>query len=280
MTQIRTIEDIIEVLNANPEIRTQFFEAFGLSALPGLYGRMDAFETTQQGILETQQGILVTQQGILDTQRAFQETLQGILETQQGILETQQGILETQQSILDTLKSHSEALLELREDVSTLKSDMHIVKSLIVGERLEDKAANLVRSRLSEFASSRLRRINLKYSSRLALQPSNKSYVYPVEDAYADGAITKQEYTRLVRTDLVFSAKVQMGGRWERRWFPVEVSNTIRKDDVDRVLKTADFIKRVFDEEVEISLVAGTIISSEMCGYAEDNKVAVVTFEV
>ena len=126
MTQIRTIEDIIEVLNANPEIRTQFFEAFGLSALPGLYGRMDAFETTQQGILETQQGILVTQQGILDTQRAFQETLQGILETQQGIL-------ETQQSILDTLKSHSEALLELREDVSTLKSDMHIVKSLIVG---------------------------------------------------------------------------------------------------------------------------------------------------
>ena len=191
MTQIRTIEDIIEVLNANPEIRTQFFEAFGLSALPGLYGRMDAFETTQQGILETQQGILVTQQGILDTQRAFQETLQGILDTQQGIL-------ETQQSILDTLKSHSEALLELREDVSTLKSDMHIVKSLIVGERLEDKAANVVRSRLSEFASSRLRRINLKYSSRLALQPSNKSYVYPVEDAYADGAITKQEYTRLV----------------------------------------------------------------------------------
>ena len=81
MTQIRTIEDIIEVLNANPEIRTQFFEAFGLSALPGLYGRMDAFETTQQGILDTQQGILVTQQGILDTQRAFQETLQGILDT-------------------------------------------------------------------------------------------------------------------------------------------------------------------------------------------------------
>ena len=124
MTQIRTIEDIIEVLNANPEIRTQFFEAFGLSALPGLYGRMDAFEMTQQGIL--------------DTQRAFQETLLGILETQQGIL-------DTQQSILDTLKSHSEALLELREDVSTLKSDMHIVKSLIVGERLEDKAANVVR---------------------------------------------------------------------------------------------------------------------------------------
>ena len=57
MTQIRTIEDIIEVLNSNPEIRTQLFEAFGLSALPGLYGRMDAFETTQQGILDTQQGI-------------------------------------------------------------------------------------------------------------------------------------------------------------------------------------------------------------------------------
>ena len=168
----------------------------------------------------------------------------------------------------------------LQYDVSRLNGDMHIVKSLIVGERLEDKAANVVRSRLGEFASSRLRRINLRYSSRLALQPNNRVYLHPVEDAYAGGTITDQEYARLVRTDLVFSAKVRVGSRWERRWFPVEVSNTIHRNDVDRVLQTADFINRVFEERVEAPLVAGADISDEMGAYAQDNKVAVVTFQI
>ena len=302
-------------LNSNPEVRLQFFEAFGLSALPGLYGRMDAFETTQQGMLDTQREML-------DTQRATQQTIQGMLDTQRATQQTIQGMLDTQREILDTLKQHSEmlerhsetlerhsetlerqgktlerhseileqqskllmehseALRALRQDVTVLKDDSHVFRSLVMGERLENKAANVVRSRLSAFASSKLRRINLKYSSLLSLQPNNRSYLHPVEDAYADGAIPHHKYARLTATDLVFSAKIRVGGQWERRWFPVEVSNTIHRDDVDRALQTADFIKSVFDEEVEAVIVAGTEISDKMREYAEDYKVEVATFQL
>ena len=53
MTQIRTIEDIIEVLNASPEIRTRFLRH---SAYPRCLNSTGGWmpETTQQGMLETQ----------------------------------------------------------------------------------------------------------------------------------------------------------------------------------------------------------------------------------
>ena len=256
---------------------------------------------TQKGMLETQRATQQTIQGMLDTQRATQQTIQGMLDTQREILDTlkqhsemlerhsetlerHSETLERHSEILEQqsklLMEHSEALLALRQDVTVLKDDSHVFRSLVMGERLENKAANVVRSRLSAFASSKLRRINLKYSSLLSLQPNNRSYLHPVEDAYADGAIPHHKYARLTATDLVFSAKIRVGGQWERRWFPVEVSNTIHRDDVDRALQTADFIKSVFDEEVEAVIVAGTEISDKMREYAEDYKVEVATFQL
>jgi hypothetical protein len=47
MTQITTVEELIDILNADPEIRQRLFEAFGLSALPELFRRMDSFEGPQ-----------------------------------------------------------------------------------------------------------------------------------------------------------------------------------------------------------------------------------------
>ena len=47
MTQMTTVEELIEILKADPEIRNKLFEAFGLSALPELFRRMDTFEGPQ-----------------------------------------------------------------------------------------------------------------------------------------------------------------------------------------------------------------------------------------
>ena len=47
MTQMTTVEELIEILKADPEIRQRLFEAFGLSALPELFRRMDSFEGPQ-----------------------------------------------------------------------------------------------------------------------------------------------------------------------------------------------------------------------------------------
>jgi hypothetical protein len=186
LTQIRTIEDIVEVLNSNPEIRTQLFEAFGLSALPGLHGRMDAFETTQRGMLETQRGML-----------------------------------ETQRGILDTLKEHSEELRALRQDVTTLNGradtmsvDINTFKSVMLGNQAEDKAVNVVQAQLGTIVGSRVRRIALRFSQRRSLQPDVESYITPIDDAWYDEIITDPERIRLLATDLVFSGTVQGALHW------------------------------------------------------------------
>ena len=255
MTQIRTIEDIIEVLNASPEIRTQFFEAFGLSALPELYGRMDAFETTQQGMLETQR----------------------------GMLETQRGMLETQRGILDTLKEHSEELRALRQDVTTLNGradtmsvDINTFKSVMLGNQAEDKAVNVVQAQLGTIVGSRVRRIALRFSQRRSLQPDVESYISPIDDAWYDEVITDPERIRLLATDLVFSGTVQGA----LHWFPVEVSNTIDSNDVARVAESARLIEKVFKNQAAIPLVAGATISDEVSQHAAESGVRVVTFEV
>ena len=241
LTQIRTIEDIVEVLNSNPEIRTQLFEAFGLSALPGLYGRMDAFETTQQGILVT-----LKQQG-------------------------------------EILIEHSEALLALRQDVTalngrvdTMSVDVNTLKSVMLGNQVEDKAVNVIQSQLGTIVGSRVRRITLRYSYRRSLKPDAEDYTIPIEDACDDDVITPPELTRLMVTDLVFSGIIQGA----LHWFPVEVSNTIDDNDVARVVQTANVMERMFKDDKVVPLVAGTKIGNEVRQHAAESGVNVVTFDV
>ena len=255
MTQVRTIEDIIDVLNSNPEIRMRLFESFGLSALPELYKRMDAFETTQRGMLETQREMLET-------------------------LKQHSEILERHSEILI---EHSEALRALRQDVTVLNGrvdtmgvDVNTLKSVMLGNQVEDKAINVVQAQLRTIVGSRVRRVALRYGQRRSVQPNVEAYTTPIEDACDDNTITLAERTRLLETDLVFSGIIQGA----LHWFPVEVSNTIDSNDVARVAESARLIEKVFEDGAAVPVVAGAAISDEVRQYAAETDVCIVTFEV
>ena len=145
---------------------------------------------------------------------------------------------------------------------------------------MEEKASNVVYSQLRSLASAKLRAITLRYSARRSLQPDNDSYTSPVDDAVGADMITGDEETRLIRTDLVFSASVETAEGWETRWFPVEVSRVIGNKDVTRVVKSAEAIEKVFSQKVEVALVAGTGILPEAKARANASGVRVVEFEI
>ena len=259
MTQITTAEELIEVLNADPELRQRLFEAFGLSALPELFRRMDTFEETQQRILET-----LAQHG---------ETLQ----THGQLLQTQGEMLRRHGEIL---VEHSEMLRALREDVDSLgdTSNRLVVKldnlnSMVRGEQVERKALNVVFSRLVEVAGKRIRRIEPMLSQSGAVHP-NTDYTWPIQDAAAKGEISDSDYDRLMMTDIVFRAY----SRHTLQLFPVEVSNTIDKDDVDRAARSADILKTIFDDAETTPIVAGTFIDGWLRDHADKVGVKVVTF--
>ena len=238
MTQITTAEDLIEVLNADPEIRHRLFEAFGLSALPELYRRMDTFEQTQQRILETL-------------------GLHSEMLLRHG----------------EILKEHSDSLRILRENVTTLDGKVDDLKSMVRGEQVERKAFKVVSGRLSRIADKKIRRIEPILTQSGAIY-YNMQNLWPVQDARADGKISDSDHDRLMVTDLIFRAYFQQ----VLHLFPVEVSNTIDEDDVDRAVRSADILKKVFDGAETTPIVAGTLISPWVEMHAEKRGVKVITF--
>ena len=238
MTQMTTVEELIEILNADPEVRQRLFEAFGLSALPELYRRMDAFEQTQQRILETlaQHSEMLRRHG-------------------------------------EILKEHSDSLRVLRENVTTLDGNVDDLKAMVRGEQVERKAFNVVSGRLGRITDKRIRRIEPILTQSGAIN-YNMQNLWPVQDAHVDGKLSDSDYDRLMVTDLIFRAYFQQ----TLHLFPVEVSNTIDEDDVDRAVRSADILKEVFDDAETTPIVAGTMISPWVEMHAEKLGVEVVTF--
>ena len=175
MTQITTVEELIEILNADPEIRQRLFEAFGLSALPELFRRMDSFEETQQRMLETlaQHSEMLLRHG-------------------------------------EILKEHSDSLRILREDVTTLDGKVDDLKAIFRGEQVERKAFNVVSGQLSRIADKRIRRIEpiLNQSGGIYY---NMQHMWPVHDARLDGKISDSDQYRLMVTDLIFQSLLSAG---------------------------------------------------------------------
>ena len=238
MTQMTTVEDLIEILNADPEIRQRLFEAFGLSALPELYRRMDTFEQTQQRILETlaQHSEMLLRHG-------------------------------------EILKEHSDSLRILRENVTTLDGKLDDLNSMVRGEQLERKAFNAVSARLGRIMEKRTRRIEPMLTQTGGIH-YNMQNLWPVQDALADGNISDSDYDRLMVTDLVLRAYFEQ----TLNLFPVEVSNMIDEDDVDRVARSANILKKVFDNAETIPIVTGTLVSPWVEMHAAKLGVKVVTF--
>ena len=238
MTQITTVEELIDILNADPEIRQRLFEAFGLSALPELYRRMDTFEETQQRILETlaQHSEMLLRHG-------------------------------------EILKEHSDSLRILRENVTTLDGKVDDLKSMVRGEQVERKAFKVVSGRLSRIADKKIRRIEPILTQSGAIY-YNMQNLWPVQDARADGNISDSDYDRLMVTDLVLRAYFEQ----TLHLFPVEVSNMIDEDDVDRAARSANILKKVFDNAETIPIVTGTLVSPWVEMHAAKLGVKVVTF--
>ncbi len=184
--------------------------------------------------------------------------------------------LTTVEDLIETLNADP----ELRGGVTRLSetSDNVIVrldnlKAMVWGEQLERKAFNVVPGRLGKVTNKRIRRIEPMLTQSGAIF-HKMQYLYPVQDALADGNISDSEYDRLMRTDLIFRASF----RQTLHLFPVEVSRTIAKDDVDRVARSANILKKIYDAAETIPIVAGAFISGWLRDHAERVGVKVVTF--
>ena len=84
---------------------------------------------------------------------------------------------------------------------------------------------------------------------------------YSIEDAVDEGRITDQQLHRIVNTDLVFTAQRRLqGSEREPVWCAVEISTTIREDDVDRARQSAEALQTAVGIDT-LAIVAGPSIN-------------------
>lgn len=111
----------------------------------------------------------------------------------------------------------------------------------LVGDNLERKMGYALPSELRTGYGVR-EMSTLVYPAREeAVTPD---FLNDLDDARASGTITEDERERVLNTDMII-AELGDDGR-QTRFFAAEASNSINNDDLDRAVRTAEILERVY----------------------------------
>ena len=129
--------------------------------------------------------------------------------------------------------------------------------SALRGEAQERKVAFKVNSVISQPLGLTRTRVVLSIG-----EVPPRDLLDPIEDAREEDRITEEQFRRILDTDLVFFARRRKNGSAEREqvWCAVEISTTIREDDVVRARQSAEAIQTAVRIDT-LAIVAGPSIN-------------------
>ena len=157
---------------------------------------------------------------------------------------------------------------ELKTDVAELKTDVAALK----GDCLEFKLPRRIRAFLSQKLALRGVRI---MQSALGLEQVNE--LSEAVDLAADaGAITDDEETRVLETDLILRARRKSDR--STVWVAVEASHTIDGYDIDRARTSANILQRMFSADSVAATVGYGVRAGEQ-RRAEEQSVEVFVID-
>lgn len=281
MTTIDDIHDLHRILVEHPEWRSELRNIILTQELLEVPDRLDTLTATVQALADTSSALLEHAEATnrrldsMETHMDNMESHMGGMETRMGGVETRMDSMEsrmdTLQSSMDEVKSD---VRELKTDVGTLKTDMGSLTTTVDklrGDGLEDRLTSLIPPLLSrEFD---VRRVYSMWASRtLASNQRRDEFERTLEEASDSGRITDDEETRLQVTDLI--VRSQRKSDRSTLWFAVEASGVISDEDVTRVVRSVNAIRKVYAQDA-IPIVYGYEISDENMALASEHDVRV-----
>jgi hypothetical protein len=129
--------------------------------------------------------------------------------------------------------------------------------SALRGEAQERKVAFKVNSVISQPLGLTRTRVVLSIG-----EVPPRELLDPIEDAREEDRITDEQFRRILDTDLVFFARRRRNGSAEREpvWCAVEISTTVREDDVVRARQGAEALQEAVGIDT-LAIVAGPSIN-------------------
>ena len=191
-----------------------------------------------------------------------------LLPSKMDRLEERSGNVEEQiASLIAEVRSLAEQVRALTERVDSLANTVRLQSQrldrisgfvdYLRGEAQERKVAFKVNSVISQPLGLRRTRVVLSIG-----EAPPRDLLDPIEDARDEDRITEEQFRRILDTDLVFFARRRRDSSAEREivWCAVEISTTIREDDISRARQSAEALKAAVGIDT-LAIVAGAAIT-------------------
>ena len=310
MTNIRTIDDIIDVIQTDQEVRRRMVAALNVSSTETqgkVLASVDRLTQNVDNLTRT-----VSDQGknidnlaktVGDQGKSIDNLTRTVGDQGKNIDNLTRAVGDQGKNI-DNLAKNVENLTKMVGDqgksidnltrtvgdqgknIDNLTDIVGDLAARVLGNDTEDRAVDKIISDLGVlFRGVRGTRLMYAHHGRLGF---NDDYGQIVQAARENNEIEHTDYRRLVSTDIVFSARRE--GRIHI--FPAEVSNTLATRDVDQAVRSSRLISQVFRNKVgpvtgteygDLAvqpLVAGVIVPDPVQDHADSLDVEVVTVNV
>ncbi len=317
MTNIRTIDDVIDVIQTDSEVRRRIVSALNvpgidtqekvLASVDRLTQNVDNLTTTvaEQGKsidnLTTNVDNLTTT--VADQGKSIDNLAKTTSDQGKSIDNLAKTVSDQGKNIDNLAKTTSDQgryidnlartvgeqgrnIDNLSISLESLRGVVGDLSARVLGNDTEDRAVTKIISDLGVlFRGVRGTRLMYAQHGRLGL---NDDYGQIVQAARDNDEIEPTDFRRLVSTDIVVSARRE--GRIHI--FPAEVSNTLSKRDVDQAVRTSSLISQVFRNKVgpvtgteygDLAvqpMVAGAVVPDLVQDHADSLDVEVVTVNV
>ena len=275
MTNISTIDDVIDVIQTDPEVRRRMVAALNV-----------ADTDTQEKVLASVDRLTQNVENLATTVADQGRNIQNLTRTvgdQGNNIET---LTQSVDNLTRTVGDQGNNIETLTQSVDNLTRTVGDLAARVLGNDTEDRAVDKIIADLGVlFRGVRGTRLMYAHHGRLGF---NDDYGQIIQAARDNNEIEQTDYRRLVSTDIVFSARRE--GRIHM--FPAEVSNTLAARDIDQVVRSSRLISQVFRNKIGPvtgmeyghlavqPLVAGVIVPDPVQDYADSLDVEVVTVNV
>ena len=289
MTNIRTIDDVIDMIQTDAEVRRRMVSALNV---PGT--------DTQEKVLASVDRLTQNVDNLTTTVGHQGKNIDSLTENIDNLTKTvgEQGknidnLTKNVENLTTTVGEQGKSIDNLTttvgeqgKNIDNLTDTVGDLAARVLGNDTEDRAVTKIISDLGVlFRGVRGTRLMYAQHGRLGL---NDDYGQIVQAARDNDEIEPTDFRRLVSTDIVVSARRE--GRIHI--FPAEVSNTLSKRDVDQAVRTSSLISQVFRNKVgpvtgteygDLAvqpMVAGAVVPDLVQDHADSLDVEVVTVNV
>ena len=267
-TAINDIDDLLRILEQNPELAAQLRRHTAdpqmqeLTRLVADLGQMVQANAAAIGRLNAAQEKTDTAlQELAAQQKETKAQLQAFIAEQRALNAAADQRQQEYWARQDNLNA------EFRHSINTLTDSLNHLK----GENAERKAEANIGNVLRKY-DRRLRRAELLKSNHLGTVPET---VDALADALEDGRIAQEEYDQLDAVDMIVRAYRR--GQQEPIYFAIEVSRTLYPEDWERARERAAILAKALAVSAE-GIALGAYISDYNRQEAAKNQAAFITY--